>query len=173
MLKRLSFKAVLFLGVFETLDSVGHLEKSSGLFWVTNWPCWTVRLMRFAQEVDMVPRLPRLNTFQLEGQFCVLRCAVLHGFSWVTTYGMLILLLSNCDFCCFLFLLLDGWVWWTFRCTAAFCVGFWPTPQHLRLPPWASFHWDKGKDQRPLPWWNRMSLILMCRAWTVLHGFGN
>lgn len=36
MLKRLSFKAVLFLGVFETLDSVGHLEKSSGLFWVTN-----------------------------------------------------------------------------------------------------------------------------------------
>lgn len=29
---RLSFKAILFLGVFETLDSVGHLEKSSGFF---------------------------------------------------------------------------------------------------------------------------------------------
>ena len=112
---RLSFKAILFLGVFETLDSVGHLEKSSGFFLVWNWPCWTLRLMRFAQEVDMVPRLPRLNTFQLEGQFCVLRCAVLHGFSWVTTYGMLILLQNNCDFYCSLFLLLDSWVWWMFQ----------------------------------------------------------
>ena len=36
-----------------------------------------------------------------------------------------------------------------FRCWA---LADFATPQHLRLLPWASFHWDKGKDQRPLPW---------------------